>query len=76
MQIKKVVDAMIPKMRLEAHKKTLCECPSGGNKRKFSTALLLISQSNAVSMDQPSTVVDVGAHRFFWEVLSDNTRSG
>jgi len=76
MLVQKVVDAMIQKMCLEAHKKTLCECLSGGNKRKLSTALSLIGQPKVVLLDEPSTGVDVGARRFLWEILSDITRSG
>jgi ABC-type multidrug transport system ATPase subunit len=76
MQVNSVVNAMIQKMCLEAHKKTLCECLSGGNKRKLSTALSLIGQPKVVLLDEPSTGVDVGARRFLWEILSDITRSG
>jgi len=67
---------MIRRMCLEAHRNSLCEHLSGGNKRKLSTALALIGEPDVVLLDEPSTGVDVGARRFLWDIIGDMRLSG
>ncbi|KAL1392905.1 hypothetical protein pipiens_012130 [Culex pipiens pipiens] len=42
---------------------------SGGNKRKLSTALALIGNPVIVYLDEPTTGMDPGAKRHFWNVI-------
>jgi len=43
---------------------------SGGNKRKLSVAIALISEPPLVVLDEPSTGVDPVARRFMWDVIA------
>ncbi|XP_058456303.1 phospholipid-transporting ATPase ABCA3-like isoform X2 [Malaya genurostris] len=42
---------------------------SGGNKRKLSTALALIGNPTIIYLDEPTTGMDPGAKRHFWNVI-------
>ncbi|XP_058835896.1 phospholipid-transporting ATPase ABCA3-like isoform X2 [Topomyia yanbarensis] len=42
---------------------------SGGNKRKLSTALALIGNPAVIYLDEPTTGMDPGAKRNFWNVI-------
>ncbi|XP_055602217.1 phospholipid-transporting ATPase ABCA3-like [Uranotaenia lowii] len=42
---------------------------SGGNKRKLSTALALIGNPSVVYLDEPTTGMDPGAKRQFWNMI-------
>jgi ABC-type multidrug transport system ATPase subunit len=75
-KLTETVDSMVSKMCLEAHGSKLTEHLSGGNKRKLSTALALIGEPDVVLLDEPSTGVDVGARRFFWDVIGNIRQSG
>uniref|UniRef100_A0A182WCA7 ABC transporter domain-containing protein n=1 Tax=Anopheles minimus TaxID=112268 RepID=A0A182WCA7_9DIPT len=49
---------------------------SGGNKRKLSTALALIGNPSVVYLDEPTTGMDPGAKRQFWNVICKIRNSG
>ncbi|XP_055623836.1 phospholipid-transporting ATPase ABCA3-like [Toxorhynchites rutilus septentrionalis] len=42
---------------------------SGGNKRKLSTALALMGNPSVVYLDEPTTGMDPGAKRQFWDMI-------
>uniref|UniRef100_A0A1Y9GL18 ABC transporter domain-containing protein n=1 Tax=Anopheles arabiensis TaxID=7173 RepID=A0A1Y9GL18_ANOAR len=49
---------------------------SGGNKRKLSTALALLGNPSVVYLDEPTTGMDPGAKRQFWNVICKIRNSG
>ncbi|XP_062542045.1 phospholipid-transporting ATPase ABCA3-like [Armigeres subalbatus] len=49
---------------------------SGGNKRKLSTALALMGNPSVVYLDEPSTGMDPGAKRQFWNMICKVRSSG
>ncbi|XP_052859763.1 phospholipid-transporting ATPase ABCA3-like [Anopheles cruzii] len=49
---------------------------SGGNKRKLSTALALLGNPAVVYLDEPTTGMDPGAKRQFWNVICKIRNSG
>ncbi|XP_055533385.1 phospholipid-transporting ATPase ABCA3-like isoform X2 [Wyeomyia smithii] len=49
---------------------------SGGNKRKLSTALALIGNPGVIYLDEPTTGMDPGAKRNFWNVICRIRESG
>uniref|UniRef100_A0A182J4R4 ABC transporter domain-containing protein n=1 Tax=Anopheles atroparvus TaxID=41427 RepID=A0A182J4R4_ANOAO len=49
---------------------------SGGNKRKLSTALALMGNPSVVYLDEPTTGMDPGAKRQFWNVICKVRNSG
>ena len=49
---------------------------SGGNKRKLSAACALIGNAPILLMDEPTTGMDPGGRRCFWEALLSLTREG
>lgn len=49
---------------------------SGGNKRKLSTALALIGNPAVVYLDEPTTGMDPGAKRQFWNVICKIREAG
>ena len=44
--------------------------PSGGNKRKLSTAISLVGDPPVVFLDEPTTGMDPIARRLLWDALS------
>lgn len=49
---------------------------SGGNKRKLSTALALMGNPSVVYLDEPTTGMDPGAKRQFWNMICKVRSSG
>ncbi|NXI48256.1 ABCA1 protein, partial [Galbula dea] len=49
---------------------------SGGNKRKLSTAIALLSSPPVVFLDEPTTGMDPGARRFLWDCILSVIREG
>ena len=49
---------------------TLAQDLSGGNKRKLSVALALVSDSKLVLLDEPTSGMDLTARRKLWEMLN------
>ncbi|XP_055535484.1 phospholipid-transporting ATPase ABCA3-like [Wyeomyia smithii] len=49
---------------------------SGGNKRKLSTALALMGNPSVIYLDEPTTGMDPGAKRQFWDMICKVRSSG
>ncbi|XP_053686915.1 phospholipid-transporting ATPase ABCA3-like [Sabethes cyaneus] len=49
---------------------------SGGNKRKLSTALALMGNPSVIYLDEPTTGMDPGAKRQFWNMICKVRSSG
>ncbi|XP_058465469.1 phospholipid-transporting ATPase ABCA3-like [Malaya genurostris] len=49
---------------------------SGGNKRKLSTALALMGNPSVIYLDEPTTGMDPGAKRQFWDMISKVRSAG
>lgn len=50
--------------------------PSGGNKRKLSTAIALIGEPAVIFLDEPSTGMDPVARRLLWDTVARARESG
>jgi ABC-type multidrug transport system ATPase subunit len=50
--------------------------PSGGNKRKLSTAIALIGEPAVIFLDEPSTGMDPVARRLLWNTVARARESG
>ena len=50
--------------------------PSGGNKRKLSTAIALIGDPPVIYLDEPTTGMDPAAKRHLWNVICKVRDSG
>ncbi|CAE7902215.1 ABCA1 [Symbiodinium sp. KB8] len=68
--IPEVVRAKIEEFDLTDFENKLAGSLSGGNKRKLSVAIALISEPPLVVLDEPSTGVDPVARRFMWDVIA------
>ena len=44
---------------------------SGGNRRKLSVALALVTDSKLVLLDEPTSGMDLNARRRLWDMLKD-----
>ena len=49
---------------------------SGGNKRKLSTAIALVSDPSLLLLDEPTAGIDPYAKQFLWKVIRELTREG
>ena len=50
--------------------------PSGGNKRKLSTAIALLGDPPVVFLDEPTTGMDPIARRRLWTVIGNYRKEG
>lgn len=74
--IKHVVDQCIADLCLEKNASKLSENLSGGNKRKLSTAIALITNAPVIFFDEPTTGMDPKAKRFLWDCIRKVRNSG
>jgi ABC-type multidrug transport system ATPase subunit len=65
-----VVGELLTRMDLATQQGVLAGTLSGGNKRKTSVAIALISAPPIIFLDEPSTGMDPVAKRFMWRVIS------
>ena len=63
-------DRAIRQLDLEDHRKKMAGALSGGNKRKLSVALAIVSSPPIILLDEPSAGMDPEARRFMWRVVS------
>jgi ABC-type multidrug transport system ATPase subunit len=69
-EVEGVVRTKIEEFDLVDFENKLAGSLSGGNKRKLSVAIALISEPPLVVLDEPSTGVDPVARRFMWDVIA------
>jgi ABC-type multidrug transport system ATPase subunit len=67
--LKKRVDQLVQQVGLAKHAHRPCGTYSGGNKRKLSLAIALISDPRLLLLDEPSTGMDPAARRNMWSVI-------
>ena len=60
---------LLGRVGLRRHADKPSHALSGGNRRKLSVAIALVSAPECVLMDEPSTGMDAGARRAMWAVL-------
>lgn len=53
------------------HRLTMAKNLSGGNRRKLSVALALVTDSKLVLLDEPTSGMDLNARRRLWDMLKD-----
>jgi len=63
-------DRMMRALDLTDHVDQMAMALSGGNKRKLSLAIAMMSSPPLVLLDEPSTGVDPAARRLMWNVIS------
>uniref|UniRef100_A0AAG5D3R1 ABC transporter domain-containing protein n=1 Tax=Anopheles atroparvus TaxID=41427 RepID=A0AAG5D3R1_ANOAO len=68
-EIKNVSYTLAEELNFTKHLDKRTKAYSGGNKRKLSTALALMGNPSVVYLDEPTTGMDPGAKRQFWDVI-------
>ncbi|KAK7485122.1 hypothetical protein BaRGS_00023662, partial [Batillaria attramentaria] len=74
-RVKEEVDTMVREVGLETKRSARVKTLSGGQKRKLSVGIALISGSQVVVLDEPTSGMDPAARRQTWDVLQRH-RSG
>ena len=64
-----LVNAIIQEMSLDEFTNKISGKLSGGNKRKLSVAISMISNPPIILLDEPSTGMDPEARRYMWSVI-------
>ena len=75
-RIAELVSLELERMDLCKYANLQCGQYSGGNRRKLSAACALIGNAPILLLDEPTTGMDPGARRSFWEVLLNLTKAG
>ncbi|XP_035906185.1 ATP-binding cassette sub-family A member 3-like [Anopheles stephensi] len=68
-EVKNVSYILSEELNFAKHLDKRTKAYSGGNKRKLSTALALLGNPSVVYLDEPTTGMDPGAKRQFWDVI-------
>ncbi|XP_040176029.1 ATP-binding cassette sub-family A member 3-like [Anopheles arabiensis] len=68
-EVKNVSYILAEELNFTKHLDKRTKAYSGGNKRKLSTALALLGNPSVVYLDEPTTGMDPGAKRQFWDVI-------
>ena len=71
-----LVDAIIKEMSLDEFTHKISGRLSGGNKRKLSVAISMISNPPIILLDEPSTGMDPEARRYMWSVIHRMSTKG
>lgn len=69
-----VVTSLIKEFQLEEKSNTLAKKLSGGQKRRLSLALSLITSPKVLFLDEPTLGLDVKARKILWNII-DNLKS-
>lgn len=69
-------DAMLARMGLEEAGRRLVKTYSGGMKRRLDIAMSLMSDSQVLFLDEPTTGLDPGSRRQSWEAIRQLSASG
>ncbi|XP_049296749.1 phospholipid-transporting ATPase ABCA3-like [Anopheles funestus] len=67
--IDSIADRLAVELHFAAHLDKRVQAYSGGTRRKLSTALALLGDPAIVYLDEPTTGMDPGAKRHFWNVM-------
>jgi ATP-binding cassette subfamily A (ABC1) protein 3 len=65
------IEKVIADVGLSAYEDTLAINLSGGNRRKLSVALALVTDSRLVLLDEPTSGMDLTARRRLWDMLKE-----
>ena len=71
-----LVNAIIQEMSLDEFTNKISGKLSGGNKRKLSVAISMISNPPIILLDEPSTGMDPEARRYMWSVIHRMSTKG
>ncbi|KAI6203529.1 ATP-binding cassette sub-family A member 1 [Aphelenchoides besseyi] len=74
--IDETVHWAIGHMKLKPYANETAESLSGGNKRKLSAAIALISDPPVVLLDEPSAGMDPSSQQFMWNLILQLRRTG
>ncbi|EYB99829.1 hypothetical protein Y032_0119g792 [Ancylostoma ceylanicum] len=74
--IKPLVSKLLVSLHLSPYSSTVTSALSGGNRRKLSVAIALISHPSLVLLDEPSAGMDPGSQQFLWKVIDQLRKSG
>ena len=75
-EIKKISLKLAQDLNFLKHIDKMIKDYSGGNKRKLSTALALIGNPSVIYLDEPTTGMDPGAKRQFWNTMCKIRKAG
>uniref|UniRef100_A0A8R1DS72 ABC transporter domain-containing protein n=1 Tax=Caenorhabditis japonica TaxID=281687 RepID=A0A8R1DS72_CAEJA len=75
-QIDSIIDRLLVALHLTPYAKTQTSSLSGGNRRKLSVAVALVSQPSLIFLDEPSAGMDPGSQQFLWKVIERLCKSG
>ncbi|KAK6019617.1 ABC transporter, ATP-binding protein [Ostertagia ostertagi] len=67
--IESLVSQLLVSLHLKAYSSTVTSALSGGNRRKLSVAIALISHPSLILLDEPSAGMDPGSQQFLWRVI-------
>ncbi|GMR34449.1 hypothetical protein PMAYCL1PPCAC_04644, partial [Pristionchus mayeri] len=70
------VNDLLKSLHLLPYADVLTSALSGGNRRKLSVAVALISQPQVIMLDEPSAGMDPGSQQFLWSVIGKMRRAG
>jgi len=73
--IDETVEWAISQMQLKPYANEIAESYSGGNKRKLSAAIALISDPPVLLLDEPSAGMDPSSQQFMWDLILQLRRS-
>ena len=74
-QMRSDQDPVLERIDLVKNKDTPAYALSGGNRRKLSVGISLISAPDLICLDEPSTGMSSGAKRKLWALLSEERRN-
>ncbi|UMM11669.1 hypothetical protein L5515_000839 [Caenorhabditis briggsae] len=75
-QIDSIIDRLLVALHLRPYANTQTSSLSGGNRRKLSVAVALVSQPSLIFLDEPSAGMDPGSQQFLWKVIERLCKSG
>ncbi|GMS98300.1 hypothetical protein PENTCL1PPCAC_20475, partial [Pristionchus entomophagus] len=70
------IDKLLRSLHLSPYADILTSALSGGNRRKLSVAVALVSQPPVIMLDEPSAGMDPGSQQFLWRVIGKLRRAG
>ncbi|GMR55706.1 hypothetical protein PMAYCL1PPCAC_25901, partial [Pristionchus mayeri] len=74
--MKGIVHTLLRSLHLFPYADILTSALSGGNRRKLSVAVALVSQPPVIMLDEPSAGMDPGSQQFLWSVIGKMRRAG